>query len=146
MKTWIKATLIVILFGSQALMWGRVIWPPAQSMPQPGPGLLPFFYFLGLMEAITFGVGIAFILLIYASVFSVQKKYRTRAVLSSLSLFWLLTSWWLHDHLHAHNGDDLHGLIVIEYAFHLTSMIAALILTENFLFIMKKIKAVSTED
>jgi hypothetical protein len=144
MKTSMKASLIVILFGSQALMWGRILWPPAPSTPQPGPELIPYFYILWFAEAMLFGLTVAFLLLIRASIIGVPKRFRMRAIICSLSLFWLLGSWWLHDNLHVHNGTELHGLIQIEYGFHLTSMIATIMLAENFMFLLGKLHA--TED
>jgi hypothetical protein len=36
-----------------------------------------------------------------------------------------MVSWWPHDNLHISNGNDLRGLLFIEYGFHFTLMIAA---------------------
>jgi hypothetical protein len=44
-----------------------------------------------------------------------------------VSIVWILWNWWLHDGLHMVN-DSTSGLLAIEYAFHVTIMIAGAIL------------------
>jgi hypothetical protein len=41
-----------------------------------------------------------------------------------LAIGWFLVNWWPHDSLHQHVGLELGGLLAIEYAFHVTLMIA----------------------
>ena len=50
-----------------------------------------------------------------------------------LSIGWLLISWWPHDNVYSHNGEDMQGLLYIEYGFHVTLMAAGLILAYSFL-------------
>ena len=50
-----------------------------------------------------------------------------------LSIGWFLVSWWPHDNLHIHNGMDMQGLLYIEYSFHVTLIIAALVLAFSLL-------------
>ena len=50
-----------------------------------------------------------------------------------LAIGWLLVSWWPHDNMHIHNGNDLQGLLYIEYGFHVTLMIAGLVLAYSLL-------------
>ncbi len=57
-----------------------------------------------------------------------------------IALPWMLVSWWPHDNLHVHNGMNLQGLLYIEYGFHLTLIIASLILTYGFLTSLKEQK------
>lgn len=66
-----------------------------------------------------------------------MRRYRTRVKLAYLSLSWLLISWWPHDNLHLHNGMNLQGLLYIEYGFHLTLIIASLILARAFVQTLK---------
>ena len=44
-----------------------------------------------------------------------------------------MVSWWPHDNLHIHNGNDLQGLLYIEYGFHVTLIIAASVLAFSLL-------------
>ena len=60
-----------------------------------------------------------------------------------LSIAWLLSNWWPHDSLHIHNGLNLGGLLGIEYGFHITLMIAGLIVAYFFLTLLRQERAVS---
>ncbi len=46
--------------------------------------------------------------------------------------------WWPHDNLHISNGNNLQGLLFIEYGFHFTLMIAALVLAHCFLSLIRQ--------
>jgi hypothetical protein len=60
----------------------------------------------------------------------------TRA--AHFSIAWLLFSWCPHDSLHIHNGMDLSGLLAIEYGFHVSLMIAGMILAYFFLTLLRQ--------
>jgi hypothetical protein len=60
----------------------------------------------------------------------------TRAV--HVSIAWLLLNWYPHDSLHIHNGMDLGGLLTLEYVFHITLMIAGVILARFFLSLLQR--------
>ena len=45
-----------------------------------------------------------------------------------LSIGWALASWWPHSNMHRSNGDDLWGLLLVDYLFHPTLMLSALVL------------------
>ena len=46
-----------------------------------------------------------------------------------LSIGWALVSWWPHGNMHRSNsGEDLWGLPLIDYLFHPTLMLSALVL------------------
>jgi hypothetical protein len=45
-----------------------------------------------------------------------------------LSVGWALVSWWPHSNMHRSNGDDLWGLLLVDYLFHPTLMVSALVL------------------
>ena len=49
-----------------------------------------------------------------------------------LSIGYLTVSWWPHLNMHAHNGMDLHGLLVIDFLFHLPLEIAGAVLAYCF--------------
>jgi hypothetical protein len=48
-----------------------------------------------------------------------------------------MVSWWPHDYLHIHNGNDLQGLLYIEYGFHLTLMLAGIVLAYSLLTMLR---------
>jgi hypothetical protein len=46
-----------------------------------------------------------------------------------VTLIWFIGNWWAHDNLHMHNGLDMHGLLFIEIAFHMTMLACGITLT-----------------
>lgn len=113
-------------------------WAPDAHMPGPSTGQLPFLILLNITEVVTFGLGVSFLVFGYPMVQAIAPASfgLTRAV--HLSIAWLLLSWWPHDSLHVHNGVNLGGLIVIEYLFHITLMIAGVILAYFFLTLQRR--------
>lgn len=132
MSTKAKAILITAVFAIAAFPLGPIIWPSAPGMPQPSPAQLPFFAVLAAIESLLFGIGIAFLVLGWPRVRRITGSDRAAAMLQFLSLGWLLVSWWPHDNLHRHIGEEYNGLLGIEYGFHGTVIIASLILAYYF--------------
>ena len=136
MKTWVKVALVTALFAVPAMALGKVIWPPAPGGPEPSAGQFPFFILLAVFEALTFGLGISFLLFGFAPLRrAVGTTWRAWAIY--LSVGWFLVSWWPHDNLHIHNGEDLQGLLYIEYGFHVTLMLAGIVLAYSLLTMLK---------
>ena len=120
----------MLIVGIPAFILGPMLWSPTQEV-QPTSGQLPFLIFLSAIEALTFGAGIAILVLGTKRV----KKYNQSnkgTIPAYIALLWLLLSWWPHDNIHIHNGMNLQGLIYIDYGFHLTLIIASFILTSWF--------------
>ena len=138
MKTFTKVVIITLVFAIPAFLLGRVIWPPDPMLSTPTSMQLPFFIFLSALEAITFGLGVSFIIFVGPMIKLVPTEWRTKAWWSFMALTWLLVSWWPHDNLHQHNGMNLQGLLYIEYGFHLTLIIAGFILAYSFATFLKK--------
>lgn len=138
MKTWMKVLGVTLLFAVPAFALGPVLFPPAHGSPEPTVGQLPFFIFLAAITSVTSGLGIAFLIFAMPLIrrFAAGSKFRARGVY--LSIGWLLTSWWLHDNLHIHNGSNMQGLLYIEYGFHVTLMIAGLVLVYSFLSLIQE--------
>ena len=137
MKPWAKVALVTALFAVPAMALGQAIWPPAPGGPEPTAGQLPFFILLAVFEALTFGLGVSFLLFGFAPLKRAVggSVWRTWAIY--LSVGWFLVSWWPHDNLHIHNGDDLQGLLYIEYGFHVTLMLAGIVLAYSLLTTLK---------
>lgn len=139
MKTWVKILLITLIIGIPAFVLGPIIWPPSPDI-KPTSTELPFFIFLSIIEALLFGFGIAFIVYGWKYIKKISSQSRNVAIAAFVSLAWLLVSWWPHDNSHIHNGMDPLGLLYIEYIFHLTLIIASLILV-YFAYLFMKDKA-----
>jgi len=140
---WTKFGLVTVVLAAFAFILSPngplgSFWSPDPHMPTPTAGQLPLFILLNVAEVVTFGIGLAFLtfgLPIMRAVAPASKGL-TRA--AQISIAWLLFSWWPHDSLHVHNGMALGGLLVIEYVFHVTLMIAGVILAWFFLTLQRR--------
>ena len=134
---WIAVTLVLAILAFLASPNGPLggFWPPSPDFPQPTPGQLPLFILLNVTEALAFGFGIAFLLFGYPLVQTIWPAPRGLTRAAHLSLAWLLFSWWPHDSLHIANGTNMSGLLAIEYGFHVTVMVAGVILVSMFLLV-----------
>lgn len=146
-NTWVKMVLVTIVIGIPAFFLGPVIWPPSPDI-QPTQSQIPYLIALSLVEAFVFGFGIAFIIYGWPRMKKVAGKSALAARGMYFSLAWLAVSWWPHDNLHIHNALDIDGLIAIEYAFHLTVILAGLVLAYSFfaLFRAAEVQAGARED
>ena len=137
MKPWVKVALVTALFAVPATALGKVIWPPAVGGPEPSAGQFPFFILLAVFEVLSFGLGVSFLLFGFAPLRRAVggSTWRTWAIY--LSIGWFLVYWWPHDNLHIHNGNDLQGLLYIEYGFHVTLMIAGIVLAYSLLTMLR---------
>ena len=137
LRSWVKVALVTALFAVPAMALGQVIWPPAPGSPEPTAGQLPFFLFLAVFEALTFGLGISFLLFGFVPLRRALGGSSWRTWAAYLAIGWLLVSWWPHDNMHIHNGSDMQGLLYIEYGFHLTLMVAGLVLAYTLLTMLR---------
>ena len=132
MKTRIKVLLITLLFGGAAFALGPVIWPPHPHNPVPNAAQLPFFIALAVLEALTFGLGVAFIACGLPLVRRLGRGSPAFTWTMFVGIAWFMLSWWPHDKMHLHNGLELSGLLVVEYMFHASLMVAAVMLAYIF--------------
>ena len=138
MKTWMKVLGVTVVVAVPAMILGPIVWPPAEGGPEPTAGQLPFFIFLAAMESILLGLGVSFLFFGLPLVrrFAVGSELRAWAIY--LAIGWLLVSWWPHDNLHIHVGNDTQGLLYLEYGFHVTLMICGLIVAYGFLQFLRE--------
>lgn len=139
MKNW-RWIVVTLLFGVPAFLTGKKIWPASTEMA-PNAAQLPFFIFLSALEAVAFGIGVSFLLFGYPLIKKVSTGSRNLALLMYLTISWLLISWWPHDNMHAANGTNMDGLLRIEYIFHSTLIVSALILAYCFFRVFSTSKA-----
>lgn len=134
MRMWMKVFVVTVLCAVTALVLGPILWHRAEGMPEPSGGLLPFFIVLSVIEAITFGLGISFLAFGLPLVRKVADGPRFLTWATYLGIGWLLVSWWPHDNFHqSMGGNDMVGLLYLEYGFHVTLIIAGLIVAYFFL-------------
>src|SRR5262245_12959057 len=134
MKTKIIVTTFVVgilAFLAEPNGPAGVFWRPSPMVPEAVGIQLPLFMLLGMTEALVFGLGVAF-LVFGASMVKQFKVSPGLARAAHLSISWVMINWWAHDSLHLHIGMELSGLLKIEYGFHITLMLAGIILARFF--------------
>lgn len=134
MKPWLKILLVTILVGIPAVPVGQILWPTLDVTPASAgmPPYLPFLILISILEALTFGLGVAFVVFGLPLVRRVPVWSPTLRAAVFVSISWFLLSWWPHDGFHRSLGLNMWGLVAIEYIFHVTLMIAAGILALAF--------------
>ncbi len=142
MKTPMKVVIVTLLLGilgflteSNGPLGG--FWAPSPEIPQAVGVQLPLFMILGAAEAIAFGLGLSFLLFGYSTLKSKVPVSAPLTRAAHLSISWLLINWWAHDSLHMNVGMNLNGLLGIEYGFHITLMIAGVILARFFMILVR---------
>lgn len=136
-QSWVKWLIPTLLLAAIAFVLSPngplgTFWRPTPEAAMPTGFLLLLFILLNVAEVLAFGTGISFLIFGYPLVKNVLPRSKGLAFAAYLSIGWLLANWWPHDSLHIHNGLDTHGLIGIEYGFHVTLMIAGVILASFF--------------
>ena len=131
--------LVTVLVAIPAFLLGPVIWTPAEGSPSPTATQLPFLLFLNFVQAAVLGLGVSFLVFGLPVMRRISPDSKARAWAMYLSIAYLMVSWWPHINMHVHNGpQNLQGLIIIDYLFHLPSMIAALVLAYCFFSVLRQ--------
>lgn len=114
-----------VVLGSAlaATALSRVIWPDIPGMQAPTTAQLPLFIIMGIIEAVAFGLGLAFLIFGFSRAMRAPGGWAPKAAF--FSAVWSLVSWWPHDNLHRVMPEhDYWFLLKLEYGFHLTLIIA----------------------
>lgn len=132
MQTKYKFGLVALVCAILAFSLSLKIWPDPVGMPGPSEGLVPYFIVVSILECVAFGVGIAFLLFGYPLVSRLGGP-KGLTVVAFLAITWELVSWWPHDNMHRVNDmGNFAGLLRIEYTFHVTLVIAGIIIAAHF--------------
>ena len=116
--------IAAFLFGSHGPL-GRTLWPAPVSLASPPTAMQEkLFMLLDVVEALAFGLGLAFVSFAWPAVKRVVPSTGCAAIMY-VSTAWFLANWWIHDNFHMVVGFNPGGLLAIEYAFHVTLMVAA---------------------
>ena len=132
MRTKIKVAAIAIAVAVPAFLLSPVLFPPAEGGPVPTSSQMAHLLFLGATDATLLGLGVAFLIFGLPVLRRVSPDSKVRAWAMYLSIGYLMVSWWPHLGMHASNGLDLQGLLVIDYVFHLPLEIAGVVLAYSF--------------
>lgn len=136
---WVVVTIVLAVVAFIASPNGPLggFWRPSSDMPAPAGIQLLLFILLNVAEVVTFGLGVSFFLFGHRLVDSAKVASHGLRFAAYLSIGWLLVSWWPHDSLHETNGMSLGGLLGIEYGFHITLMVAGLVLARFFYTLLR---------
>ena len=138
MNSILKISLLTLVMTVAALLLQPLLWSPAPGTPTPVGAQLPLFIVLTILSALTFGAGVSFL------AFGLPLVRRATAVANVpawpvyLAIGWSLVSWWPHNNLHQANGDNLAGLLAIEYGFHVSLYVTGLIVAWFFLATLRQ--------
>jgi hypothetical protein len=140
---WIKFGLLTIVLAAIAFVLSPNaplggFWSPHAHLPTPTAAQLPLLILLNVTEVVTFGIGVSFLFFGLPIMRAIAPASMGLTRAAQVSIAWLLLNWWPHDSLHVHNGLELGGLLVIEYVFHVTLMIAGVILAWFFLTLQRR--------
>jgi len=136
MKTKIIATTICCALP--ALLLGRIIWPDPMGMIQPTTAQFIPLAFVAISEALLFGLGVSFVFFGWPLLRNVNPAWKKLTLATFISISWMLLAWWPHDNMHRSNGMDINGLIRIDLLFHVTLIIAAVIIAKYFIVTIKE--------
>ncbi|HKH12947.1 MAG TPA: hypothetical protein VKA73_17530 [Rubrobacter sp.] len=128
MTTKTKVAIITAPIAVAAFMLSPILFPPADVGVAPTSTQLPFLMFLGVGDAVLLGLGVSFLVFGYPLLRKVSPDSKARAWAMYLSIGYLMVSWWPHLGMHASNGMDFGGLLVIDFVFHLPLEIAGVVL------------------
>ena|SRR5215203_6390555 len=99
---------------------------------------MPYFMFEAFVEALALGLGVSFLVFGLPFVRRAEPGLRLRVWLIYLSIGWALVSWWPHGGLHMSNGANMQRLLYIEYSFHVTLIISAVVAAYCFLSLVRE--------
>ncbi|HEY4479485.1 MAG TPA: hypothetical protein VI981_03975 [Candidatus Paceibacterota bacterium] len=133
MKTKTKFITLTVVMAVATFLLTHVIWPNDPSMQSPSSTLIPFFIILDIIESIAFGVGVSFVVWgrVYIWRFGI---WRQPAGWAFGYIVWALVSWWPHDNFHRVIGMNLKHLLYVEYIFHVTLILGAMLAAYWFYF------------
>ncbi|HMA37844.1 MAG TPA: hypothetical protein VKY74_25560 [Chloroflexia bacterium] len=134
MKPWFKILLVTLLVAIPAVPLGQALWPAPAITPGSGgmPAYVPFLIFISIAEALSFGLGVAFLVFGLPLIRRVRVWSPALSAAVFVSIAWFLLSWWPHDGFHRSLGVSMWSLVAVEYTFHLTLMVAGGILALAF--------------
>jgi hypothetical protein len=126
--------LTTFAVGIPAVPVSLVLWPPQPGGAAPTPLQTALFLGVFAAEALLFGFGVAFAAFGLPLVREAARSAGVRAWPAFLSIIWTLVSWWPHSGFHrATRAGDLGATLRIDYAFHVTLIVAGIVVARFFL-------------
>lgn len=130
MQTSKKILLMAVAIGLPAFVLtpgapvGQMVWPEVHGPEPTGPQIALLMLYSAL-SSLAMGVAIGYL----AFGFEWTRRIFTRwSAAAHLAIVFIPGSYWIHDSLHMINGENMAGLIALEYGFHLPGFAAGTIL------------------
>lgn len=137
---WLAVTIVLgiaaFLLSPSGPLGG--FWGLHSESPTPQGIQKGLFILLALIQSLAFGFGFAFLFFGRDAVRSLLPAEGGLSLAVYLAIAWSLLSWWPHTNLHqTHGPDNINGLLAIEYGFHVTLILGAVVIAY---FILTKSK------
>ena len=130
---WLAVTVVV---AAVAVPLSFILWRTPSGVAIPPPSILPFFVPIGVViPALSLGLGVAFVLFGRKLLLTNQPPALSSA--SFVSISWLLVNWWPHSNFHR-VANGWANVVVIDYVFHTTVIIATCVVATFFLSVMRE--------
>ena len=135
LKTRTKVAITTLVVGVAAFLTTPVVQRGAATQEGAEPSAVPMLIlaFSGAAEALSFGLGVAFVLFGWPRILRNAGSSKTRTMAVCASVAWLLLSWWLHHTLVRYLGGSARTLPYLEYAFQATLIICGIVLAYSLL-------------
>lgn len=138
---WITITLIFGVFAfltSPGAPFGGFWGKPAVNLEPSGVQIMGLMI-LGVIQSLAFGLGIAFLLFGFPLLNTRKLVSQPLARATHLAIAWSLANWWPHTNFHmTANPNNINGLLAIEYGFHVTLILAGLIIAFFFVTLLRQ--------
>lgn len=132
-----KIFLTALAAGIPSFFLGKIIWPISSDLGVPAVTEFPMISMLSFFEALLFGLGVSFV--IYG--WNILKKLPSKLtkIMLYVSIAWLLLSWWPHDSLHLSVGNNIRNQLMLEFIFHIPTMLAQICLVYALIALLQSI-------
>jgi hypothetical protein len=128
---WLAVTVIV---AAVAIPLSFILWKTPAGVAAPPPSMLPFLLPIEVViPALALGLGVAFILFGRKLLQGSRPSALSRAAF--VSIWWLLVNWWPHSNFHRVSNGWV-NLVVIDYFFHASVIVATCVVAAFFLSAM----------
>jgi hypothetical protein len=132
LKTRWKVAITTLLVGGSAFLAAPAI-RRASAGAETSTIETPFLVFSGAVEALSLGLGVAFVLFGWPRILRNTDSSRTRTIAVCASVSWLLVSWWPYANLVRYLGESARTLPYLEYGFQATLIVCGVVLAYSLL-------------
>ena len=130
---WLAVTVVV---AAAAVPLSFLLWRTPPGVATPPSDILPFLVPIGVVvPALSLGFGVAFMLFGRNLLRTAKPSGLSRA--SFVGIWWLLVNWWPHSNFHR-VASGWANIVVIDYVFHTTVIIATCVVAAFFVSAMRQ--------